>query len=675
MRLERLLTMRPAHVAGRARDEMMKRLERLPGWDPNAAEPQANVHRVVDTLKSGLDRHFFAGTLDATAARLVAGRMPADHDALRAAAEELLRGRFHLLGYHGLDFGDPIDWQLDAVSGRRAPLEHWSRLDPLDAERVGDHKVTWELNRHQWLVTLAQAYATTGDERYAAQVAGQLQAWIRANPAGIGINWTSSLELALRLMSWCWAIRLSAASPALDARRLEDVVRSLGVHAVRIERYLSYWYSPNTHLTGEALGLYYAGATLPGLARAERWRTLASSILERELERQVAADGVYFEQSPSYQRYTVEIYLHWLMLAERVGDVLPPLVAERVQSMLDFLLFLRRPDGSMPGIGDADGGWLLPLAPREPDELRPLFSTAAALFGRSDYAWAARGLMPETVWLLGTHGAEAFDALAAAPPARAPSRVFPQGGWAVMRSSWQDDAHHVLFDVGPLGCPASSAHGHADLLAVQASFFGEPLVVDPGTCHYSDERWRNAFRTSQFHSTVTVDGLSQAEPSGPFSWRERPSARLLQWVSTPAYDLCSGEHDAYRRLPDPVGHRRTVFFAKPRRIVIVDELSGADEHLVEVRFQLAPGARIESSGRAVRVVGPRGHAVDIAAVAPVDLATSIHDGELEPPLGWYSRDYGRREPAPQLVLSTRARLPLVIVTVLMPQPCAESQES
>ena len=32
-------------------------------------------------------------------------------------------------------------------------------------ERV-DSKVVWELNRHQWLVRLGQAYQLTGDERY-----------------------------------------------------------------------------------------------------------------------------------------------------------------------------------------------------------------------------------------------------------------------------------------------------------------------------------------------------------------------------------------------------------------------------------------------------------------------------------------------------------------------------
>src|SRR5207237_4759604 len=104
---------------------------------------------------------------------------------------------------------------------------------------------------------------------------------------------------------------------------------------------------------------------------------------------QVLADGVYFEHSTCYQRYTVDIYLHFLILTARNGLVVPPAVAARVQQMLDVLVALRRPDGSMPQIGDADGGWLLPLASRPSDDCGGVFSPAAAVVGRGDYAWAA----------------------------------------------------------------------------------------------------------------------------------------------------------------------------------------------------------------------------------------------------------------------------------------------
>src|SRR5262249_50375611 len=215
--------------------------------------------------------------------------------------------------------GDPIDWHLDPTSGRRAPLDHWSRIDHLDAARIGDVKVIWELNRCQWLVTLAQAYALAGDERYARAALDAIDAWIAKNPPGYGINWTSSLEAAYRLIAWTWALHLVAASASLDVARLARVLGTLADHAARVERYLSVHFSPNTHLTGEALGLVYAGVVLRDVAAAPRWLALGNAILTRELERQVLADGVHFEQSTCYQRYTADIYLHWLILAAVAG--------------------------------------------------------------------------------------------------------------------------------------------------------------------------------------------------------------------------------------------------------------------------------------------------------------------------------------------------------------------
>ena len=65
---------------------------------------------------------------------------------------------FDLLGYEAVDYGAEIDWHCDRVHGKRAPRKPWFQMNYLDFAEVGDSKVTWELNRHQHLVTLAKAY-------------------------------------------------------------------------------------------------------------------------------------------------------------------------------------------------------------------------------------------------------------------------------------------------------------------------------------------------------------------------------------------------------------------------------------------------------------------------------------------------------------------------------------
>jgi hypothetical protein len=653
--------MGPVELGGRLRQEASKWLDR---HVPRLASGPALRRKAMPALPS---RHFFPGALDERTLSALDARVPDARPRVVADAEAVMGGRFDLLGYRGLDFGDPVEWSLDPVSGRRAPMGHWTTLDPLDGETIGDTKVIWELSRHHWLVRLGQAYRLTGDERFAQVFARHIIGWIETNPRGMGINWASSLEVALRLISWCWALHLFHGSRVLTAELQAHILTSLSSHAAHVERYLSYYFSPNTHLTGEALGLFYAGTLFPDLPHAGRWQVVGQRILEEESVRQILPDGVYFEQSTCYQRYTAEIYLHFLILAERSVIAVSADVKDRVGSLLDALLALLRPDRSMPQIGDADGGWLLPLDVRSPDDARGVFSTAAVLFRRPEYAWAATGLAPETLWLLGPTAVDRFNALTPAPPRSAPSRSLGDGGYVVLRTSWQEDADQITLDTGPLGCPYSSGHGHADLLAIQCVFRGRPYVVDPGTFAYmTDPGWRSYFRGTAAHSTVEVDGLGQATPRGPFAWDGRPHARLLVWGAGRDLDFAEAEHDAYGRLRGAVSHRRKVILVKSGYCVVVDDLAGGGEHRLDLRFQLARLPVLLDPDQWVRVGQATGGGLFIRAFSTVPLKAVVAEGEVEPRQGWISSDYGVRTPAPMLVYSVVGPLPVRIVTLLFP---------
>ena len=664
--MRRLARTGPDELMCRGRQEAAKLLERA-GMIARAGLPPDHGLS-LERFRAGSTRHFFDGAINVRTPGLLIERMPSARDEAVRSADDACRGRFDLLGYDGLSFGEPIDWSLDPVSGCRAPHDHWSLLNPLDAKTVGDSKVVWELNRHQWMVQLGQAYRLTGELRYARAFNDYVAAWIDANPVGVGINWASSLEVSFRLIAWCWALMLLRGSPVLSPALFDRMVRSIWAHAAHVEQYLSYYFSPNTHLTGEALGLVYAGLIFPELPRADHWRELGTRILVEQSARHILGDGVYFELSTGYQRYTLEFYLHLLILAERNGRPIPAAVAERVERMLDFLLAARCPDGSMPQIGDADGGTLLVLTRRAQDDFRGVLATAAAFFGRADCAWAAGAVAPEVLWLLGPAGLDAFDALSPVAPAGPPSRLFPDGGFAIMRSGWVADDHQLIFDVGPLGCPVSGGHGHADLLSVQCAVFGEPFLVDAGTyCYAGDPESRGYFRSTAAHSAVVVDGASQAASGGPFRWVARPSARLLDWRSTPALDFADAHHLAYAGLPGGgVVHRRRVAFVRGSYWLVVDDLEGAGEHHVDLQFQFAPLEVLVDPALWAHARGRSGAELRVRPFASVALKASVHTGELDPRRGWVSPIYGRCEPAPLLVYSAVTTLPLRVLTVLLP---------
>jgi hypothetical protein len=674
--LQRLRKMSLTEIAVRSQQQANKLLDRLapaasygpPGTLADRAPALATPDAALRWLAEYAPRRFFAGLDDlAAATHSLRERLPDDCSDLVAAATDIVAGQhFDLLGHRGLSFGDPIDWHLDPVWSRHSPRVHWSQINTLDPAVVGDSKVVWELNRHQWIVRLAQAWALTGDERYANAAIAAIDSWLDANPPGIGVNWASSLEVSYRLISWSWTLLLLRTLPSLSGEWVMKLLSAISLHASHVRRYLSYYFSPNTHLTGEALGLFYAGVLFREFADAPRWRELGARILLTESRRQITADGVHFEQSTCYQRYTIDIYLHFLLLAARNGISVPPALSESVRRMVEFLLSVRQPNGSIPLIGDVDGGALLPLTRRGPDDARGIFAVAAATFDRSDFAWAAQGLAPEVSWLLGRPGEHAFKALRAASPLGQASRVFPAGGYAIMRSRWNRDAHQMIVDVGPLGCPVSGGHGHADLLSIQCSIFGEPCLVDAGNyCYTPEAQWRDHFRSTAAHNTVVVDGQSQSEPSGPFGWRSRPRVRLREWHSTPELDFLDAEHNACCRT-DAVTHRRRILFVKPRFWIVVDDLLGTTRHQINLTFQFAPMKVTVGPNRWARAQTPGGRALWIGPFTSAPVRTALRCGEVRPIRGWIAPDYGRREPAPTLIYSMTATLPWRVLTLLLP---------
>src|SRR5208282_5384269 len=100
----------------------------------------------------------------------------------------------------------------------------WYKIDFLDFSAVGDHKIVWELNRHQHLVTLAKAWLLTGQADYAKEVVAQWYSWQKANPYPLGVNWASALEVGFRSISWIWARTLLAGCPELPSNFETDVL-------------------------------------------------------------------------------------------------------------------------------------------------------------------------------------------------------------------------------------------------------------------------------------------------------------------------------------------------------------------------------------------------------------------------------------------------------------------
>ena len=526
--------------------------------------------RALPVVREQIARHFPTARADAS---------------LRA--DRMLEGRYDLLGYRDVGFGAPPAWQRDPVHQREAPLAFWSTVPFLDPG-CGDHKVIWEINRHQHWLALARAHVLTGDRRYYAAFTNQLEDWMAANPPLEGINWASMLELAFRSLSWLWALHFFAPAALDDPRDgapwIVDLLLGLDRQLRHIENNLSTYFSPNTHLSGEALSLYVAGRALPELAASDRRATRGRQVLLDSIERQIRPDGGHAELSAHYHRYSTDFYLLATLEARVTRDAAASSFEEAALRQARFLRSITDDHGRLPLLGDDDGGQLFPICGREPSDCGDTLANAAIVLNQ--LSLAVTNAPEESVWLCGTPSL----GLEAAPPAGWPSTALAGTGYYVSRTRGGD---HLLFDAGPHGF-LNGGHAHADALSIVLTVAGRPFLVDAGTATYTmDAAARDRFRSTAMHNTVVLNGRSQSEPDGPFHWASRTDGRLVVWASEKDFDYVEGSHDGYL----PIVHARVVFAVHGAGWIVVDHLlgPGSADALAETFWHVHPDWSVASS--------------------------------------------------------------------------------
>jgi Heparinase II/III-like protein/Heparinase II/III N-terminus len=511
-----------------------------------------------------------------------------------------------------------VPWRRDHVSGIETGLSYFRRISYLDARRAGDHKIIWELNRHQHLVVLAQAYLFTGDESNLVEIRVQLESWFAANPFHRGINWASALEVAFRAWSWMWVYHLVGGR--LPAELRANWLRHLYWHAWHIENNLSLYFSPNTHLLGEAVVLHALGLFFTGFPKAGRWEQLGAKVTREQMDLQVHADGSHFEQSTYYHVYALDMFLFHAILAKPDTPYM-----DKLERMADYLHALLGPARTLAFIGDDDGGRFFHPYGRRDQFGRASMATASAILDRPDWPFNAEDIHAQSVWWLG-----ATLLQRKAGEGKWASRLFSDAGIAVMTAG----ANHALVDAGPFG-PWGAGHSHADTLSIAVRSGEQEILIDPGTFTYvGEEKWRNWFRGTQAHNTIVIDGRDQAIAAGPFRWATRPEVSIQSWKTNAERDLLQAEC-SYAGFT----HCRRVEFQKPDVLLITDEIDGPPgEHDVEQLWHLGS---LEAKER---------------LVLPDDLEL------IE---SWRSDTFGEKHSAPVVRVRRRCTLPVRLEAKLL----------
>jgi len=627
---------------------------------------------------------FFSGSESQERAKLLRKHLPEEAAEILRDADEICGHRFRLLGYENLAFDlgsgngnfKDIDWHLDPVHGKRAPLDPWFKIPFLDFAVVGDHKVTWELNRHQHLVTLAKARLLSGDEKYTRELMAEWRSWIKANPYPLGINWGSTLEVAFRSLSWIWVDQLLAGTcEYVDVRT--ELLPALAFHGRYIERYLSTYFSPNTHLLGEAVALFFLGTLYPQMPGAARWKESGWKIVQHEVGRQVRPDGVYFEQSLYYHVYALDFFLYARLLAGRNGMEIPTAHDAVLGRMVDVVAALAQA-GPAESFGDDDGGRVFNPRRNRTEQMTDPLALGAVMYSSEMYPreFSSARLTEESIWLFGNQAIEKLAHPKTRPAAH--SVAFSDGGLYVLADS-QPYTQAMVVDAGPQGV-GRSGHGHADALSLRLTMDGRRWLVDAGSGVYiaKDPADRNTLRGTGAHNTLRVDEVDQAVADEPFSWTHIPTTQAENWVEGKSFTYFVGSHNGYARLADPVLHRRHALNIAGGVWLVRDVALGKTEHELEIRWHFAPDLEVCNAGSG-RVEISRSRSISGAASGQSGLILIVPEETVWQSATEVSRTllspaYGAYQPAPVVRCHARVLLPAETATALLPSSGAVRQE-
>jgi len=571
---------------------------------------------------------------------------PQEAEALLLDAEHICAGHVVLFAERRFDVGVPTAWNRDPETGVTAPVLYRGDIAIGDRELVGDIKFVWELNRHLHLVRLAQVWVLTRDVRWLHALEQNLRSWLDQCPPLMGPNWTSSMEMGIRLINWSliWQLVGGEKSPLFEGdagqRLRADWQDSIHAHCRTIARHLSRHSSANNHLIGELSGLYVGAVTWPCWKESKDWETQARRELEREAQLQFSRDGVNREQAFGYHLFASEFLFVAGLMGQASGRPFSKSYWAVLQRALRFLRSVRDVGGNLPMVGDADDGCVFRLdagsGNHDLDRAAQLLALGDSVFG------GQADTHPGVRWLLHT--------LPGNRPDCDPHEV--DTGWSFSDGGYLLFGHHFgepdeikgMLDCGPLGYLGIAAHGHADALALTLSVAGEECLVDPGTYSYwQDQKWRDYFRGTSSHNTVRIDGLDQSVPGGRFMWLRKAHSSIERMPASPHEFDFRGSHDGYGRLPDPVLHVRSVRFdGATNTLTVRDEVSAKKQHKVETFWHFAPGLDVRLTSQGLSVRGKR-FVLQMQASGE-DLHLELVRGAENPPLGWYSATYESKQP-------------------------------
>lgn len=459
---------------------------------------------------------------------------------------------------------------------------------------AGEEKL-WLYHLHSWnyATQLALRFKETGHGQYYSLFRKLVRQWIQDCPLGSSLAW-DAYPTSLRITNWLRAFSLFGPQLEADPEFSQHLRKSLYIQSRYLRSNIELDLL-NNHVLENARALLLAGLFFSGSKETDAWKRVGQNLLTQGLQKNFYDDGGHDELSPMYHAAMLCLYQESAIAIRDSGETLAKIWDDRIQEMRRWLGHLIHPDGQIALLNDAAMGVITTDAAEKdrcPDsETTPLVSLADS------------------------------------------------GYWIFQDRPCQ---HYMVFDCGSLGPDHNPAHGHCDALSFELSVHGKRMLVDSGVgTYHGDLAWRSFFRSTRAHNTIQVDGNEQSDYWHRFRFADRASPCQPIWKDQqPDLVYVAGSHDGFKRLPQPVMHRRWICWVARQFWVICDHVTGNGIRNVESFLHFHPEVQVmrmpefDQAGQIVR----EGVQLNILPFGHTGLTSYF--GSTSPLQGWYAPEFG-----------------------------------
>lgn len=429
----------------------------------------------------------------------------------------------------------------------------------------------WEIYRAKFLFHVGLTYFLTKNEKYSKALKKYILNWRAFSPISDSRIVYNGMEASLKIINLSMIHLFIKDSEEYTKEVRKELIVAILEHAAYVyQNYeiTSYGLESN-HGLSCGVGLVYVALLFPNNLNSKKWYSFGIKVIKRAMHNQFN-DGINYESSIQYHRYTFEIMLIVTSALYNSEKKDVDEIATHVKKIGDALYKLRHTNGFIPRVGDSDSGKVL----------YDLGSTYD--FNSLEYL----------NWFEAKNKSVFFETLIFESIPGMKNLVLEQRDHSQLNRYfvYKNERLSVLVIAHEIGTNGKGNHQHNDFLSFEL-YSKKPFIVDSWSyCYTSDRGLRDNDRKTKNHNTVVVDDREIIEflHLKTFELFGSIKTKIINFHECDNYWEVEVEHNGYKRLNNggQMHLRRFEFNKKENRLDITDTLSGMGSHKAAIMFHV-----------------------------------------------------------------------------------------